>query len=333
FTVTFTATGNCNALAMTKTVNLSLTIPSSPARWQPTNLPKQGTVITLLNNGTNLYAGQAGGGFYLSTNNGETWPRVDQMGLTSTEIRALVVKTAGTTTTLFAGTPGGGVYRSTDNGINWTQVNNGLSNSFVRSLAVASNGTVFAGTQGGGIFFTTNDGTSWAQVNGGLGDLGIYALTAAGTDNNARIYAGTETNGVYTLLVSDLGGASPTWAAVGAGLPTTRVQALEVSPDGNTLFAGFNGSGVYRTTLLGAANWSSINIGLDNQTVNDLHFAGSNLYAATDSGVFRFNAQNDTWGLLNDCLPFSRITSLANSGQTTKLFAATDDGRVFIRPL
>ncbi len=333
FTVTFTATNNCQALTMTKTVNLSLTIPSSPARWQPANLPKQGTIITLLNNGANLFAGLAGGGFYLSTNNGETWPRVDQMGLTSTDIRALVAKTVGPTTTLFAGTPGGGVYRSTDNGVNWTQLNNGLSNNFVRSLALASNGTLFAGTQGGGIFFTTNDGTSWSQVNGGLGDLNVYALTAGGTGNTARIYAGTETNGVYTLLVSDLGGASPTWAAVGSGLPTTRVQALEVSSDGNTLYAGFNGNGVHRTSLLGAPNWSSINIGLDNQNVNDLHFAGSSFYAATDSGVFRFNAQNDTWGSLNECLPFIRITSLANSGQTTKLFAATDDGRVFIRPL
>jgi hypothetical protein len=332
FTVTFTATNNCQALTMTKTVNLSLTIPSSPARWQLTNLPKQGTIITLLNNGTNLFAGQAGGGFYLSTNNGETWPRIDQSGLTSTDIRALVIKTTGTVT-LFAGTPGGGVYRSTDNGINWTQVNNGLSNNFVRSLVVASNGTVFAGTQGGGIFFTTNDGTSWTQVNGGLGDLNIYALTATGTGDNARIYAGTDTNGVYSLLVSSLGGASPTWAAVGAGLPATRVQALEISPDGNTLYAGFNGNGVYRTSLLGSPNWSSINIGLDNQIVNDLHFAGSAFFAATDSGVFRFNAQNDTWGSINDCLPFIRITSLATSGQTTKLFAATDDGRVFIRPL
>lgn len=334
FNVVFTATDNCSpALAISKTVNISLTIPNSPARWQPTNLPKQGTIITLLNNGTNLFAGQAGGGFYLSTSNGETWPRIDQSGLTSTDIRALAVKIAGNTTTLFAATPGGGVYRSTDNGVNWTQINNGLSNTFVRSLAVASNGTVFCGSQGGGIFFTTNDGTSWTQVNGGLGDLSIHALTAVGTGDTARIYAGTDTSGVYTLLVNDLAGASPTWAAVGAGLPATRVQALEVSPDGNTLYAGFNGSGVHRTSLLGAPNWSSINIGLDNQTVNDLHFAGSGFYAATDSGVFRFNAQNDTWVSVNDCLPFSRITSLANSGQTTKLFAATDDGRVFIRPL
>ena len=332
FTITFTATNNCQTLTMTKTVNLSLTIPSSPARWQTTNIPKQGTIITLLNNGANLFAGQAGGGFYLSTNNGETWPRIDQAGLTSTDIRALVLKSVGTPA-LFAGTPGGGVYRSTDNGVNWTQINNGLSNSFVRSLVVATNGTVFAGTQGGGIFFTTSDGTSWTQVNGGLGDLNIYALAVTGTGANERIYTGTDTNGVYSLLLSALGGASPTWEAVGAGLPATRVQALEISSDGNTLYAGFNGSGVYRTSLLGSPNWSSINIGLDNQIVNDFHFAGSAFFAATDSGVFRFNAQNDTWVSINDCLPFIRITSLATSGQTTKLFAATDDGRVFIRPL
>ena len=111
------------------------------------------------------------------------------------------------------------------------------------------------------------------------------------------------------------------------------MQALEVSADGGTLYAGFNGNGVHRTTLTGPANWEAINIGLDSQTVNDLLFAGGRIYAATDAGVFRFNEQAVSWAGLNDCLPFIRITSLAVSGQTTKLFAATDDGRVFIRPL
>ena len=182
FTVTFLAADNCSpAQSVSRTVNITLNIPSSPARWQTTNIPKQGTITTLLQNGNNLYASIAGGGFYLSTNNGETWPRVDLTGLTSSDIRSLIAKTSGTDTFIFAATVGGGVYRSNDNGVNWTAVNNGLSNTFVRALALASDGTIFAGLQGGGVFFTLNNGTTWTQVNGGLGDLNIYALATAGT--------------------------------------------------------------------------------------------------------------------------------------------------------
>lgn len=334
FTVTFLAADNCSpAQSVSKTVNITLNIPSAPARWQATNIPKQGTITTLLQNGNNLYAGMAGGGFYLSTNNGETWPRVDLSGLTSNDIRALLAKTVGTETFLFAATAGGGVYRSSDNGVTWAQFNSGLNNTFVRSLALASDGTIFAGLQGGGAFFSTNNGTTWTQVNGGLGDLNIYALTTSGTGENARVFAGTEGAGVYSIFVNTLGGASPTWSAVGAGLPTTRVQTLEVSPDGTTLYAGFNGSGVYRTSLAGSANWESINVGLDNNIINDLLWANGKLYAATDSTVFVFDNATSIWSGLSDCLPFLKLTSLATSSSATKLFVATEDGRVFIRPL
>ena len=40
-------------------------------------------------------------------------------------------------TNIFAGTVGGGVFLSTDNGTSWTQVNNGLTNTDMSSLAVA----------------------------------------------------------------------------------------------------------------------------------------------------------------------------------------------------
>jgi uncharacterized protein (TIGR03437 family) len=334
FTVTFSASDNC-AVAQTasKTVNITLNIPSQPARWQATNISKVGTITTVLNHGSNLYAGMAGGGFFLSTNNGETWPRIDQTGLTSTDIRAIVAKTVGSTTTLFVATLGGGVYRSTNNGVNWTPVNSSITKSVVRSLTLASDGTVFAGTQGGGIFYTTNDGTTWTQVNGGLGDLNVYALTASGTGTSERVFAGTENGGVFSILVSTLGGASPAWTTLSAGLPASRVQALEVSADGNTLFAGFNNNGAYRTALTGPPNWEAVSIGLDNTTVNDLLRVGSTLFAATDGGVFRFDDQTSIWSGLNDCLPFVRLTSLATSASATKLFVATEDGRVFIRPL
>jgi uncharacterized protein (TIGR03437 family) len=334
FTVTFTATDNCSSpQTATRTVDITLTIPNNPTRWVPTNIPKSGTITTLLRNGNNLFAAMAGAGIFLTTNNGQTWPRIDLEGLSSTDIRAFVAKNVGATTTLFVGTNGGGVYRSVDNGVHWTQVNGNLNNTFVQSMAVSSDGTVFAGTEGGGVFFTTNDGTSWTTYNGGLGDLSIYALTIVGTGANARIYAGTLGSGVFTLPVSSLNGSGDPWVAVSTGLPAVRINTLEASPDGSTLYAGTNGNGVYRVALNGSTSWQAISTGLDNTNVFDLLFVGNTPYAATGGGVFRFDEGLGAWIALNECLPNITIQSLATSSNGTKLFAATNDGRVFIRPL
>src|SRR5262245_57698647 len=50
---------------------------------------------------------------------------------------------------IFVGTQGGGVFRSIDNGESWTGINNGLTATNVRALAISSVDHVFAGTFGG----------------------------------------------------------------------------------------------------------------------------------------------------------------------------------------
>src|ERR1043166_8273191 len=50
---------------------------------------------------------------------------------------------------LFMGTQGGGVFRSVDNGESWTGINNGLTATNVRALAISPVDHIFAGTFGG----------------------------------------------------------------------------------------------------------------------------------------------------------------------------------------
>jgi ligand-binding sensor domain-containing protein len=93
-------------------------------------------------------------------------------------------------TNLFAGIYGGGVFRSTSNGTNWTAVNNGLTNTSIRALAVSpdSSENLFAGTYGGGVFLSTNNGTNWTVVNNGLTNTNVNALAVSGTN----LFVGTE---------------------------------------------------------------------------------------------------------------------------------------------
>ena len=54
-----------------------------------------------------------------------------------------------------------------DDGESWEAVNNGLTATNVRALAVNSDGDIFAGTFGG-VFRSTDDGDTWVPVNNGL---------------------------------------------------------------------------------------------------------------------------------------------------------------------
>src|SRR5689334_693612 len=59
---------------------------------------------------------------------------------------------------------------------NWIPINSGLTNLYIRTLAVDSSGTVYAGTHGAGVFRLDNGGTSWTAVKQGLQILYVNSL-------------------------------------------------------------------------------------------------------------------------------------------------------------
>jgi photosystem II stability/assembly factor-like uncharacterized protein len=64
---------------------------------------------------------------------------------------------------VYAGTFSGGVFKSTDGGGRWTEVNTGLTNRSVNSLAIdpVDSNTVYAGTSGNSIFASYDGGQTW----------------------------------------------------------------------------------------------------------------------------------------------------------------------------
>jgi photosystem II stability/assembly factor-like uncharacterized protein len=280
------------------------------AQWSPTSKPEGGIVQALCATGGSLFAGTRGG-LYASTNNGTSWKKVttpmETHGVYSLLVNGAtlfvgtgdnpavssdggntwtvienglpgfsgIMSLAQIGTHLFAGTYiGRGVYVSTNSGGNWSQVNAGLPNKPVLSLAgIGAN--VYAGTDGAGVFLSTNEGMSWTSV--GLANDTVYTLLASG----ASLFAGT---GGGVFLSTDNGA---NWTA--GGLAGYTVHTLLAG--GTNLFAGTSG-GVFLSTDNGAG-WTTV--GLTDYMVYTLLAGGTNLFAGTGGGVFLSTDDGASW--------------------------------------
>ncbi|MBA4312734.1 MAG: hypothetical protein C0417_08900 [Chlorobiaceae bacterium] len=128
------------------------------------------------------------------------------------------------------------MFISTDQGTSWSQINNGLTNTYIRCIAVKEE-KLFVGTTGS-IFLSTDNGTNWNPVNTGIPSREIKTIIVEG-DN---LFLGISDYGVY---VSANDGSS--WTQVSTGLGDYYVNSLFVK-DSN-LYAGTEVSGVWRRPL------------------------------------------------------------------------------------
>jgi hypothetical protein len=134
---------------------------------------------------------------------------------------------------LFAGT-GGGVFLSTNNGTSWSIASSGMpTDGSVSALAVSpvsggSGSNLIAATYGRGIFLSTNNGASWTAVTLGLSTNAYVRCLAVG---GTSVYAATD-NGT-------------SWTTTG---PMNN-NVTRLAADGNNVFAGTGGSGVWRHAL------------------------------------------------------------------------------------
>jgi hypothetical protein len=276
------------------------------AQWAPTNGPNVGQVYRIAASpagggaGSNLLVGMSENGIYLSTNNGSNWSPANA-GLTNVNIRSLFVSGtrvfAGTLNGVFVSTDNGaswsssglsnifvfafavsgsnlfagtsnGMFLSTNNGATWTEINTGLTNPAVTSLAVSPSGaTIFAGTFGG-VFVSTNNGASWTQT-------ALKNAPTALSISGSSLFAGT-LSGVYRTTNN-----GAIWTDVNYGMTNTSVYDLLVV--GTKIFAGTFGGGIFLSANNGAS-WMSVNAGLTNINVYAFGVSGTTLFAATEGG-------------------------------------------------
>lgn len=320
------------------------------------------TVIALGVNGTSLYAGVWANGVWVSTNNGVGWM---QYGTGSPTNYPYSFAFNGSTVYVGAGKvysttddgnnwndisgdmPSGlqiqslayingnliagdntvnhsfGLYVSSNGGTSWTTINWGLPNYCANSIT-AKNGKVITGTCGG-IFLSTDAGGKWTEPTmHGLNEWAdMTAMSYRGTnyvfagDINGNAYTSSDAGQSFTLQTQIEQGASiSSFAFSGTNIFASTKAWASGSPNAVYL-SGDNG-----------ATWTSVSTGLPSTSyVSSLAIIGTNLFAATGTGVYLSTDNGTSWNQVNNGLTGTVVRSLAVKG--TDLFAGTMSNGVY----
>jgi len=322
-------------LLVVVTLCLSACTPTSGifanGSWQSSGLAHQHirTLAVDPNNLQALYAGDAQGKVFASTDGGQHWTE-HSTGLPGVNvIHALSFDDAGKK--LFAATDAG-LFVSSDAARSWTALDKpgtGLpADSFTAlTFDLSAPHTVYIGTAASGVFMSANGGDSWSPISNGLpADLSINALTFDTTDQ--QLWAATSL-GVYGS--NDQG---TTWRPYNVGLPTPLV-VYSIQPDtiviGGTkglIFAGTNHGFFYSQDA--GAHWRTSSESLARTDVRfiyvDFH-KPSTLYVGTDIGALRSDDNGQSWSGIAPGLPANSPVYALAWGATnySQLFAAVND--------
>jgi photosystem II stability/assembly factor-like uncharacterized protein len=179
-------------------------------------------------------------GVYRSVDNGESWAPANNTISQYANVADLAVVDS---VVVYAATTNQGILKTTDGGGNWTVMNDTLPEPVVLSVAVdpADSSHVFVGLKAAGLYVSFDGGSHWQSVPVGLpAEADVSSIVYSPVDTSV-IYVGDLRSGVYR---SDDDGL--TWVDISYGLRTRAVNALTLSADGQVLYAGTEGEGVYR---------------------------------------------------------------------------------------
>ncbi len=240
-----------------------------------------------------VYAGTYGGGIFKTTDRGQKWAAVNS-GLTDLVIDGLAIDPQNPSR-LFAATGFGlqsGLFVTPDGGQHWTRLETGFP-AAAEAVAIdpVDSSILYAGmTLGGfrGAFIQSrNGGKTWFESSAGLSGALIVAV-AAHPSIPQTAYAAAFPRAFRTA------NGGRTWRAQGS-LPSVSVL-LPDPANGETVYVGTTGSGVWKTTD-SAETWKPVNTGLSDSPIWALGTDQNSqtIYAATNAGVFKTSNDGDTW--------------------------------------
>ena len=178
-------------------------------------------------------------GVYKSVDGGENWTQSNMPNGTNGNITALAVNSSNENS-VYIGLRGNGVFHSTDGGTNWSDIGSNLPDPYIHSISLAENNSViYVATKENGIFKSSDNGTNWTQLLDGSGNK-LMTNIKVNPGNSNHLVASDMRSGIF---VSTDGGTN--WALTNTGLNNRAVTTLEFSSDGNNLFAGTFGGGIF----------------------------------------------------------------------------------------
>jgi hypothetical protein len=194
-----------------------------------------------------------------------------------------------------------GAYLSTNESASYNSSNSGNDASGpTRGITSDANYVYTCTSQG--VFRSDNNGSSWVSKSNGLGNL----LNSGILHVNGKLFVATPT-GVFKSIDQ-----ANTWSA--GGMIGIDVRCLTAIND--TVFAGTNGSGIYKT-IDGGINWVAVNNGLNSTNVRAIEAKGNTIFAGGQigTGVFRSTNGGASWTLLSGGLPSGSYRGFAQNNQ------------------
>jgi photosystem II stability/assembly factor-like uncharacterized protein len=252
------------------------------------------------------------GGIWRTGDGGNTWEDVSA-GIANTVTAVAFDPT--NSARIYAATYQAGIYRGdySSGSVTWTQINTGLSDTFIYSIAVSpsSPNVLYAGGFEW-VYRSDNSGDSWVIADNNYPSLYTEAV-AVDPDDADTFYTGAQrpawvfTNGLAAggFYKSVAGAGDDNLVLKNIGMQETFVLDIAQDPHNpNILYAGTWGSGVFRSDDHGDT-WLAKNAGLELPYIYGIEAVpdpgnpgGTILYVATfysGAGTFTSSDRGETW--------------------------------------
>ncbi|NOR33649.1 MAG: hypothetical protein GQ579_03090 [Bacteroidales bacterium] len=220
-----------------------------------------------------IFSGQ---GIAVSKDGGGTWESVTGLEFNHVPVMDIAIDPSDPEI-VYAATQNG-LFKSTNSGEDWTSFT-GLPQGATRTVGISPKNPdmLFAGIELIGFYLSQDGGVSWQQVSAGLEPNGSHRDLVFDPTNPQIVYLADLLSGVYRSTDEGI-----SWEKINNGLSTRAVTSLSISSDGQHLYAGTNGEGVFRLDLNGtppAGIVSTIN-DLDESSIEETSASSD----STDSG-------------------------------------------------
>lgn len=315
--------------------------PSSMAR----GVGRIGDIAFHPTDANTIYLGASVGGFWYTTNKGQSWKNGNTDNIPSLGISSIAVcPVPASEPVIIIGSgdraandaPGLGTYISLDGGINFTKSNTGMGNVTVNEMVVnpINSNTIYAATSSG-IYRSFNQGKNWALCSPAQNFKDIKYSP----DDTMVLYAATSgsfyrcTNGgtIWTAVNSGLSSNGRNRIAIAVTAANPNIVYLVASKTNNSVDAVYKSSNrgqsfVVKSTssnLIGTQGWYAIAIESSGTDSNVVFVGGLDMYRSINGGATFSKVSNWTGGSTWIHADFHH---LSRNPINNDLFIGTDGG-------